>query len=326
MTTFFSLKKAMFLFISVSILLGLVVLLLPSPPLIIGIHPWIGYETLYLAREFHWLPSGVILHEGKTAGDSLRGLKSGVLDGAALTLDETLSARAEGVPLSIVAVFDVSSGSDVVLARKKFQILEELRGQRVAVEHSAVGEIMLSNLLRKAGLTIEDITVINLRIDEQVNAWKKNQMDIVISYEPTVSRLENEGAIRIFDSRHIPETIFDVLTIRRDRMKRRGQSIRSLLTTHFKALDYMRMNRQDAMYRIATRQEVTWEVVQRSLSGITLPNIHGNISYFMPHSPLIRAARTLNMSMTSASNLERLDELKDLLNSNYLPRGEVFYP
>ena len=68
----------------------------PARPLAVGIHPWIGYETLHLAREFGGLPASVELAEGKTQGDSQSALKAGKIGAACLTLDEVLVARAAG--------------------------------------------------------------------------------------------------------------------------------------------------------------------------------------------------------------------------------------
>lgn len=31
----------------------------PAKSLAVAVHPWIGYESLYLARDFGWLPAGV---------------------------------------------------------------------------------------------------------------------------------------------------------------------------------------------------------------------------------------------------------------------------
>lgn len=56
-----------------------------SAPLRTGIHPWIGYEPLYLAEEFGWLPDSVRLVKHSAASDSMAGLLAGELDAAALT-------------------------------------------------------------------------------------------------------------------------------------------------------------------------------------------------------------------------------------------------
>jgi NitT/TauT family transport system substrate-binding protein len=144
-----------------------------SQPLRLGIHPWIGYETLYIAREFGWLSPDVVLHEGKIAGDSLVALKQGAVDAAALTLDEVMTARAAGVSLVVVLVFDVSAGADVVLARSDIGELKDIVGRRIGVEPSAVGEIMLARVLEAAGLEQKSVAKIDLPPDRQLEAWRQ---------------------------------------------------------------------------------------------------------------------------------------------------------
>lgn len=75
-----------------------------SGPLAFGIHPWIGYEPLYLAEEFGWMPESVVLRSGSSSSDSMDGLLSGELGGAALTLDETIRVWSQGTELVVVAV------------------------------------------------------------------------------------------------------------------------------------------------------------------------------------------------------------------------------
>ena len=104
-------------------------------PLKIALHAWSGYEPLFMAEREGWLDkTRVRLIESHTAADSIAALKSGAVDGAGLTLDEVLRARAEGVPISVIFVCDISAGADVVLARPEITRIDQLKGKRIAVE------------------------------------------------------------------------------------------------------------------------------------------------------------------------------------------------
>ena len=82
-----------------------------------GAHPWLGFELLYLARAHQYLGAHQVrLVEVPNASASLRALAAGTLEGAGLTLDEVLSARARGLMLRVVAVFDVSDAVDANVA------------------------------------------------------------------------------------------------------------------------------------------------------------------------------------------------------------------
>lgn len=291
----------------------------PQPPLRIGIHPWIGYEPLLLADEFGWLDNKIELVKGSIAGDSLNALQAGRLDAAALTLDEVLLARNKGIPLTIVAVLDVSAGADMFLARPDIKSLQDIRGKRVGVENSALGATVLIKVLDAAGLTQEDISPVDLAPDRQVQAWDDGMVDAVVTYEPTASMLLRRGAIKLFDSRDMPDTIFDVLAVHNDLLKSRSEHIDKLVSAHFRGLEYIRINRGDALYRIAAHQQVTLAEVKNALAGVTLPDLSGNQQYLAKGSRLKVAAEQLNRLMADRGLLNQPDDLRNLFSNDYLP-------
>ncbi|MEQ6887236.1 ABC transporter substrate-binding protein [Halomonas sp. CS7] len=295
----------------------------PGGPLAIGLHPWPGYEPLYLARAFGWLSDEVVLREGGNAGDSLAGLRRGELDGAALTLDEVLVARSEGIPLTVIAVCDDSVGADMVLARPGIASPRGLAGRRIAVEGTAVGNLVLSQFLAAAGLARDDLEVVDMAPNEQLAAWKTGTIEAAITYEPTASRLLREGAVRLFDSSQFPDVILDVLAVRRDRLRWRGGAVSALVAGHFRGLDHLRISPQDAMRRIGAWRGLGFDEVRASYAGLELPGPSGNLDYFGPKGDLVRAARLLNEVMVANGQLIGPDDLEALSTPRYLPdRGE----
>lgn len=76
------------------------------------------YEYLFLARELGLLDEKrVRLVELRVNTDTLRALATGQLEAAALSLDELMAARADGVDLRAVLVFDVADGANVLAVR-----------------------------------------------------------------------------------------------------------------------------------------------------------------------------------------------------------------
>ena len=292
-------------------------------PMLVGIHPWPGYEPLYLARNFGWLPEGVRLREGQTAGDSVAALQTGEVDAATLTLDEALSVRASGVALTVVLVFDSSVGADMVMARPSIRVPADVAGRRIAVERGAVGEVVLQKLLDAAGLEKADVTVLDLAPDRQLDAWRAGAIDVAIGYEPFSSLLGREGARRLFDSRQFPGIIFDVLAVRSDRLSALRAQVDALLVGHFRALTHLRVNREDALRRIAAWRGLSFDEAERSYTGLNLPDAAGNRSYLDPTGArgILRAARELNALMLRAGRIKQADDLVGLIDPSFLPRN-----
>ena len=282
--------------------------------LTIGTLPWPGYEPLYLAEHFGWLPTTVRLRKAHSASQSIAGLVSGELDGATLTLDEALSARATGLPLSVVLVLNESVGADVVLARPDIREPADLRGHRIAVERSAVGGIVLRKLLAAGGLQQSDVTLVDLPHDQQPAAWNEGLVDAVITYAPTDSQIERAGGQRIFDSRQFPGTIFDILAVRDDRSRWRKRHVRDLIAAHLRGLDHLRTSRDDALRRIAAWRGLSLDEARRAFSGLALPDLTQNRSMLAPGGTLEQAA----------ANLVRVMGLQDprldtLIDAGFLP-------
>jgi NitT/TauT family transport system substrate-binding protein len=298
----------------------------PERSMVIATNPWIGYETLYLARDFKWLPKAVELRDLKTASNSLSALQTGQAQAACLTLDEMLLGRAMGLPLSIVLVFDSSAGGDMVLGRPGINKLEELAGKRIGFEKSGVGALVFQQLLVAAHLPSSALTVFNLPPDRQLDAWRKYEVDAVITYEPSATLLRREGAQRLFDSRQMPEMIFDVLAIRRDQTPKLSL-IKALVASHFRALYHLRTQTDDAIFRISGRLGFSPEETQIALQGLSRPTFAVNRSYLIgKDTHLIQAARTISNLMVQSGLLAQQDNLEQLILPDTLPEEDSVRP
>lgn len=290
--------------------------------LTVAVHPWIGYESLCLAQDLDWLPRGVALRHGRRSADSLAALQTGEADAATLTLDEVLQARGAGVPLSVVLVLDSSAGGDVLLVRPDITRLSDLNGKRIGYEPSAVGTLVFSEVLNQAGLAPDAVHQVELPITAQVAAWQAGDVDAVVTYEPTASLLRAQGAQPLFDSRQMPDTIFDVLAVRRDRLEGRESTLRKLIRTHFRALDYLHRHHEDAVQRIAVHQNMTAPDVRRALAGVILPSLAGNRYALHSGSRFEQAAQRLERLMVERGLLAAPDDLRHLFVADYLPAAE----
>lgn len=295
---------------------------LVDKPITVGLHVWPGYEPMSLAgREGMLDRNRVRLVETKSATESLRLLASGALDGAALTLDEVLTARSNGIPLSVVMVFDVSAGADVLLARPGITHLSQIKGRSVGFEQGAVNELMLTEALRTVGLTRNDVTLVPLVFNQQLDAWRRNRVDACITFEPVASHLLALGAVRLFDSRQLPDAIVDVLAIHRTALDRsHAGALRHLIRGHFQALEHLQQSPQDAAYRMAGHMNLPAAAVLASFKGIVLADNDNNHRLLSGPTPeLLATARKLSKIMVGSGLLEEDDTMTALIRSEFLP-------
>jgi len=288
----------------------------------VGIHPWVGYETLELAHEFKWLTAGVELVRTADLSASSQALQTGQLDAACMTLDEVLRLRSEGVPVTVGLVFDVSAGADALLVRPGIGRLADLAGKRIGVESGPLGALMLEGVLGAAGLTASAIQVVDVPPERQLAAWQRHEVDAMVCYEPTATLLQREGARRLFDSRQMPDTILDVLAVRTDRVSGREENLKALVSAHFRGLKHLQGNRQDAVYRMAQRQGMTVQEVGQALAGVFFPTLEANRQYLAPAGRLTASASKVAALLARAGLHDKTDALDKLGDASWLPRDE----
>lgn len=291
----------------------------PVPVMRIGSIVFPGYETLFLARELGLLDERrVRLVELLANTDTLRALAAGQLEAAALTLDELMTARADGVDLRVVLVFDESAGADVVLAKAPIT-LQTLQGKRVAVEDGAMGAVMLSALLKAAGLTPDQIQKVPMTLDRSEALFQSSAVDAVVTAEPWAARLEKAGARRIFDSKAIPGRIVDVLAVRAIALQTFGSTLRYLLVGHFAAQKVLRESISRAAPLMAARLQTPVAEVASLYRGLQLPELEKNRAMLARDGAIDRTARELQLVMLEAGLLPASSLAEAVADSSYLP-------
>ena len=289
-------------------------------PLTIATSKWLGYGFISLAeREGQLAGKNIQLVHMNSATEMIEALVDNRVLGATLTLDEVMRARNMGVPLQIVLVFNESAGADVLISRTQITGPEELKGKRIGVEWSAVGALMLSEVLSRSNLAYSDVKLIDIPADRQLDSWNTEKLDAIITYEPMATRLIQNGGYRVFDSKQMPEMIFDVLAIRSDVIEQHADAVRSLSAAHFSMLQRMRINPQDTAYRIASLIELTGEEVMVAFRGIEIPQLSANRQYLEADNKIIKAAVDISLLMSRNNMTNHDDNLFNLVSDDYLP-------
>ena len=291
-----------------------------EPLIKIASNVWPGYELIYLARDRNYLSdSEVKLVEVPSATMCIQSLAAGTVEAAMLTLDEVLTARAEGLEVKIVAVLDISMGADVVIVRPDIKSLNDLKGKKIGVEQSAVGAVMLNALLEKSYLSLADINIVYLTVNQHLQAYMDNKVDALVTFEPVRTQLIKAGARQIFDSSQIPGRIIDVLAVLPHVLNKSPRNLKKIIQGHFKAREFYLTNKNEAAVFLSKRLQLKPEEVASSYEGLLLPDLKEN-HYWMggEHSRLEKTADDLKKIMDRAKLLKNDVSVKNLVSDAYL--------
>jgi len=291
----------------------------PQEPLRIASSPWPGYEPLYLARDLGYLNSEhANLFELPSSDINMESFRNHSTDLSTLTLDETLELLHDGEKLRILAVMDISNGGDAVLAPPSIKTLADIKGKRIAIVNIPLGIYMLSRTLDSAGISRKEVKLFTMSESKQLDFYKQGKADVVITFEPVKTKLIQAGAHVIFDSRQIPNEIFDLLVVHEDVYQHRKKEICEVVKGWFKALDYMDREPKKAMLRISKRLGVTPDDIPKMLDGIVIPTRVDNKRILGGNDPeIIAPARKLASIMFEEKMLTRIVDASVALDPSF---------
>ncbi len=129
-------------------------------------------------------------------------IRAGALDIAYVGDTPPIQARAAGVKLPIIATFTrtLSQYRLVQRAGAGVTTLADLRGKRISYVEGSGRQVFLIDALKRAGLTLADVQLVNLRVADLNDALRAKAIDVAVLMEPHVTRLARQiGASTVPD-------------------------------------------------------------------------------------------------------------------------------
>lgn len=296
-----------------------------EPLLRVGSNMWPGYELLYLAESLKLVDSRQIrMVRMPSATVVLQALAGGLIDAAGLTLDEVLTASANGVKLAVITVIDQSLGADAVIAKPEFSAPGGLRGKRICVEKTAVGAVMLHTFLKQSGLSPDEVTLVYATVDEHLELYQSGKVEGVVTFNPVVPKLEQLGGVRLFDSARMGGQIVDCLAVTEEALGRNPEGLRALLSGFFAARDRWQNDPASVTGLLAAGLEIAPEELPTAYEGIDLPDLAANHRWLGGTEPrLEQSAATVRDIMLEARLLDVKVPVKGLAVPRFLPRSRA---
>ena len=261
----------------------------PLPPMRIGTIPWPGNEVLAVAEYAGRLDQAALRRVEFTSNQEvMRALRNGVIEAAALMLDETLLSVQDGLDPVILVAVDASNGGDAILAHPPVRDLAGLRGLRVGLQVNSGSVYVLHQALRRAHLPIDAINTVNVPPDRQVLMFESGQVDAVVTYEPMRTQIVNRGGIDLFNTSVITNDVINLLVVRRDYLTEHPQHGRALIEAWRQGLQVFRSS-PEARAWSAHRQGLTPQEFEAALGRTTLFDEARNRELLDPNAPQLRA-------------------------------------
>jgi NitT/TauT family transport system substrate-binding protein len=207
----------------------------------IGISGWTGFAPLTLAKE-----AGIFAKNGldvtiKKIPQASRHLAilSGDIQCAATTVETWIVWNANGVPTKQIFQLDKSYGADGMAVRSSINKITDLKGKTVAASTPGTAPFFtLAWFLKKNGMTVKDVTVVNMEPGPAAQAFIAGQNDAAMTYEPFLSavRAAPQSGKIIATTLDYP-MVMDTFGCSNDFIAKNEKAAQALTDSYFQALE-----------------------------------------------------------------------------------------
>jgi NitT/TauT family transport system substrate-binding protein len=216
----------------------------------IGISGWTGFAPLTLAKE-----AGIYAKNGldvtiKKIPQASRHLAiaSGDIQCAATTVETWIVWNANGVATTELFQLDKSYGADGMVVRNTIGSIKDVKGKTVAASAPGTAPYFtLAWFLKKNGLTVKDVTVVNMEPGPAAQAFLAGQNDAAMTYEPYLSavRAKPEAGKIVATTLDYP-MIMDTFGCTPKFIAENEGAVRALVKSYFDALEMIKTDQAKA--------------------------------------------------------------------------------
>lgn len=177
-----------------------------------------------------------------------------------------VSARSSGVDIKVIGRAGYTPTGNALLIRpdSPYQSVSELKGKKVAVQVGSSAHQFLILLLKKYGLNINDVNIVNMAASDHQAALETNNVDAVATWEPWSAVLENAKAGKVLeDSSSGVKRYIGVLLVRNDFAQRYPEYTERLLKVNDRAVQYIKDHPDEALKLLSNESKLPESAISR---------------------------------------------------------------
>jgi NitT/TauT family transport system substrate-binding protein len=288
----------------------------------IGISGWTGFAPLTLAKE-----AGIFAKNGLDVTiskipqkDRHLAIASGAIQCAATTVETWIVWNANGVATTQIFQLDKSFGADGMVVKPTIARIADLKGKKVAADAPGTATYFtLAWMLKKNGLTLKDVEVVNLSPQAGANAMIAGTggLDAAMTYEPFLSavRAKPEAGKIIATTLDYP-MIMDTFGCTPKFLAENPKAAQALADSYFQALEMIKAEPQKAFQIMGADVKQSAEQFEASQKYLRWQDKAANQKFFAgEHAAFSKEAADL---LLEAGIIRQIPDLTKLADTRFI--------
>ncbi|WP_185984611.1 ABC transporter substrate-binding protein [Aureimonas mangrovi] len=250
----------------------------------LGLSGWTGFAPLTLAKEagiFERNGLDVTLSKIPQASRHLA-MASGDIQCAATTVETWIAWNANGVASTQIFQMDKSYGADGIAVRGDVNSFEDLRGKTIAASAPGTSPyFFLAWMLHENGMTMRDVSVVNMEPGPAAQAFVAGQNDAAMTYEPYLSTVRDApDSGKILATTLDYPAVMDTVGCTPAFLEENPDTARALATSYFEALEMIEAEPERSYEIMGADVNQTGEQFAASASHLRWQDRAANETFF----------------------------------------------
>jgi NitT/TauT family transport system substrate-binding protein len=254
------------------------------PKVTVAMSGWTGFAPLTLAEK-----AGIFKKNGVDVTikfipqkDRHLAIASGDVQCAATTVETWIVWNANGVATTQVLQLDKSYGADGMAVRNNIAKIADLKGKTVAASAPGTAPYFtLAWFLKKNGLSVKDVKVVNLEPGPAAQAFIAGQNDAAMTYEPYLSTVrEKPEAGKIIATTLDYPMVMDTFGCTPKFIKDSPKLVQAMVNSYFEALEMIRKEPKKSFEIMGSAVKQTGEQFEKSQSYLRWQDREANRKFF----------------------------------------------
>ena len=309
--------------LKVAVALGAAMLTTPAlaqTKVAIGISGWTGFAPLTLAKE-----AGIFAKNGldvtiKKIPQASRHLAiaSGDVQCAATTVETWIVWNANGVATTQLFQLDKSYGADGMVVRSNIASIKDVKGKQVAASAPGTAPYFtLAWFLKKNGLSVKDVTVVNMEPGPAAQAFIAGQNDAAATYEPYLSAVrEKPDAGKIIATTLDYPMVMDTFGCTPKFLADNPKAAKALTDSYFEAVEMIGKEPKKSFEIMGADVKQTAEQFEASQKYLRWQDRAANAKFFAgEHAQFSKEAADL---LLEVGIIKQIPDLSNLADTRFL--------
>ena len=222
---------------------------------------------------------GVDVSRMAAGRDMITAMKSGDANFAGpLGICPTIVGLTTGTDYKVIYVASLIRGTEGLVVREStgFETVADLKGQKIGVTLASSGHYGMLCALEDAGLTTDDVEILDMAPDAIFAAWERGDIDVAYTWNPTLTNLANKDGKVILTAADLAKAGHQTINfhiVNTEFAEAHPDVVAAYVRALQRGNEYYESDKEEAQKVVSEYLEMDLDVVEQQMSDV-YPGLH----------------------------------------------------